>query len=189
MPKPAYLETSIFIEMATPRSKHKARIRELLGDFRDRHVHVYTSMLTVQEMSVAVYRRGTVARDIYSDIRSIARVYNLTKEIAMTAAKIEAELKDNADAQASKRDKSKPLSVQEQIDQACENRRRKWDCFHIATALVLECDVMYSTDEKLQKRPNQLGLKNLKIIPPPEALKTIKGPLLDAKEEDDGKKS
>src|SRR5687767_4783861 len=145
MPKPAYLETSIFIEMATPRSKHKTSIREMLGDFTDRHVHVYTSMLTVQEMSVAVYRRGTVARDIFGDVRSIARVYNLTKEIAMTAAKIEAQLKDISDHEASKRDKSKPPTVQEQIDQACDNRRRKWDCFHIATALVLECDVMYST--------------------------------------------
>jgi predicted nucleic acid-binding protein len=182
MAKPAYFETSIFIEMVTPRSKHKARIRELLADFTDRRVHIYTSILTVQEMSVAVYRRGTVARDIYGDIRSIARVYNLTKEIAMTAAKIEAQLKDIADAEASKRDKSKPLTVQEQIDQACENRRRKWDCFHIATALVLECYVMYSTDQKLQKRPKQLGLKNLKIIPPPEAMRTISGPLIDATE-------
>ena len=120
MAKPAYFETSIFIEMVTPRSKHKARIRVLLADFTERRVHVYTSILTVQEMSVAVYRRGTVARDIYGDIRSIARVYNLTKEIALTAAKIEAQLKDIADAEASKRDKSKPLTVQEQIDRACE---------------------------------------------------------------------
>lgn len=180
MAKPAYFETSIFIEMATPRSKQKPRIRELLADFTDRRVHVYTSILTVQEMAVASYRRGTVALDIYGLIRSIARIYNLTKDTALTAAKIEAQLKDIADAEASKRDKSKPLTVQQQIDQACENRRRKWDCFHIATALVLECDVMYSTDVKLQRRPKQLGLKDLKIIPPPEALKIIRGPLIDA---------
>ena len=180
MAKPAYFETSIFIEMATPRSKQKARIRDLLADFTDRHVHVYTSILTVQEMAVATYRLGTVALDIYGYIRSIARVYTPTKEIALTAAKIEAQLKDIANADANKRDKGKPLTVQEQIDQACENRRRKWDCFHIATALVLECDVMYSTDVKLQKRPKQLGLKNLRVLPPPEAMRTISGPLIDA---------
>lgn len=179
MAKPTYFETSIFIEMATKRSPHKARVRELLADFQENKVRVYTSIITVQEMSVSVYRRGTIARDVFGDIKSIARVYTITKEIALTAAKIEAELKDIADKEEAKRDKKKPLTLQQQIDRACENRRRKWDCFHIATALVLECEIMYSTDKKLQKRPRQLGLKNLKIIPPPDMTPTIKGPLLD----------
>jgi len=179
MPKPAYFETSIFIEMVTKRSPHKARVRDLLADFQEKRVRVYTSIITVQEMSVSIHRRGTIARDIYGDIRSMARVYTITKEIALTAAKIEAALKDIADQEEAKRDKSKPLTLQQEIDRVCENRRRKWDCFHIATALVLECDVMYSTDAKLQKRPKQLGLKNLKIIPPPDMTRMIKGPLLD----------
>src|SRR5205814_2244546 len=74
-------------------------------------------------------------------------------KLALTAAKIEAQLRDIADQESAKRDKKKPPTLQQQIDRACENRRRKWDCFHIATALVLECEVMYSTDEKLQKSP------------------------------------
>jgi predicted nucleic acid-binding protein len=113
----------------------------------------------------------------------MARVYTITKEIALTAAKLEAALKDIADQEEAKRDKSKPpLTLQQQIDRACENRRRKWDCFHIATAQVLECEVMYSTDAKLQNRPKQLGLKNLKIIPPPDMTPTITGPLIDGTE-------
>jgi hypothetical protein len=48
-------------------------------------------------MSVAVHRRGTVAKDILGDIKSIARVYTMTKEIAMTAGKLEAAIKDIAD--------------------------------------------------------------------------------------------
>src|SRR5713226_6093743 len=182
MTKPIYFDTSIFIEMATRRSKQRKLVRELLADFQERRVRVYTSILTVQEMSVSIHRRGTVSRDILGDIKSIARVYTLTKEVALTAGKIEAELKDIADKEAAKRDKTKPLTLQQEIDRVCENRRRKWDCFHIATALVLECETMYSTDTKLQKRPRQLGLKNLKIIPPPATLRKITGPLIDATE-------
>src|SRR5215210_5084118 len=99
MPKPVYFDTSIFIEMATPRSKLKKQLRELLQDLQENRVRIYTSILTVQEMSVAVHRRGTVARDVFGDLKSIARVYTLTKEIALTSAKIEAELKDMAEDQ------------------------------------------------------------------------------------------
>ena len=103
MPKPVYFDTSIFIEIATPRSKYKKLVRELLQDLQERRVHVYTSILTVQEMSVAVHRKGTVAKDILGDIKSIARVYTMTKEIAMTAGKLEAAIKDIADDKEKKR--------------------------------------------------------------------------------------
>jgi hypothetical protein len=100
----------------------------------------------------------------------------------MTAGKLEAAIKDMADEKEKKRDKSKPLTRDQEIDRVCENRRRKWDCFHIATAQLLECSTMYSTDAKLQKRPRQLGIKNLDIVPPPAALRKITGPLIDATE-------
>jgi hypothetical protein len=98
----------------------------------------------------------------------------------LTAGKREAELKDLAEDREKKRDKGKPLTRDQELDQVCENRRRKWDCFHIATAQILECPIMYSTDTKLQKRPRLLGIKNLAILPPTDMTPKITGPLLDA---------
>ena len=137
----------------------------------------------MQEVSVAAHRKGAIPRDTIADVKGIARIYTITKEIAMAAAKREAELKDISDEHESKRSPNKPLSKQEEINRVCENRRRKWDCFHIATAQVLECSTMYCTDGNLQKRPKQMGIKNLDIIEPPEALRKITGPLYEQDEE------
>lgn len=130
-------------------------------------------MITVQEMSVAVYRRGAKSKDIYGDIHALARVYGITKDVALTAAHREAELKDISEPQQ----KSGKETEDQKIERICENRRRRWDCFHIATAQALGCSVMYSTDEKLQARPKQLGLRDLKIVPPQPTPPSIKGPL------------
>jgi hypothetical protein len=54
-----------------------------------------------------------------------------------------------------------------------DNRRRKWDCFHIATAQYLGCSVLYTTDEKLAKRQKQLGLADIRILPPRPANLTL----------------
>jgi len=175
----AYLDTSIFLEMGTKGSKQKKRIRELLDELSKDKVRLYTSILTVQELAVATYRAGTLARDTYGDINSIARVYTLTKEIALTAAKREAELKDITDKQRAKRSSKRPETEDEKLDRICENRRRKWDCFHIATAQQIGCAELYTTDTDLQKRPKQLGIRSLKALTPDAPVKTIRGPLLD----------
>jgi predicted nucleic acid-binding protein len=179
MPKPVYFDTSVFLAMAERRNPHRTRIRLLLKELQEQKVRIYTSIITIQECSVAFHRKGAVTKDTWEDIRKLARVCSITKDIALTAAKREAELKDLADVHESKRDKSKPLTKEQEIDKACENRRRKWDCFHIATAQVLGCSTMYCTDTKMQKRPHQLSIKNLEIVPPPETIRRIKGPLLE----------
>jgi hypothetical protein len=115
--------------MGTKGSKHKTRIRELLHELSEDKVRLYTSILTVQELAVATYRAGTTARDTYGDVSSIARVYTLTKEVALTAAKREAELKDQTDKQRAKRSRKTPETEDEKLDRICDNRRRKWDCF------------------------------------------------------------
>lgn len=181
MPKPVYFETSVFIEMFALRSKYRSQLRLLLTDLQERKVRIYTSIITVQEVSVAAYRQGAVAKDTWGDIRKFARVCSITKEIALTAAKLEAELKDSAEEIEKKRDITKTLTEDQKLEQKCENRRRKWDCFHIATAQVMGCTTMYSTDRKMQNRPTHLGIRDLEIVPPPEALKKIKGPLFPEK--------
>src|SRR5690242_11338662 len=107
MARPTYFETSVFIEAATKRSKLKKPIRELLKAFGEDKTRIYTSILTVQEMSVAVFLRGAGVRDTYGDISKIARIYTINKEIAMTAAKYEAALKDITTAEQAKRDPKK----------------------------------------------------------------------------------
>jgi predicted nucleic acid-binding protein len=173
-----YFDTSIFLEMGKRISKYKKELKLLLQDLGERKIRIYTSALTVQEVSVAAHRKGAIPRDTIADVKSIARIYTLTKEVALTAAKREAELKDIAEEEESKRDPSKPLTEQQKIDRICENRRRKWDCFHIATAQKLGCDTLYSTDGGMIKRKKQMNLKDLDIIPPPEGLRTVRGPLL-----------
>jgi hypothetical protein len=42
-----------------------------------------------------------------------------------------------------------------------ENRRRKWDCFHIATAMCLGCGTLYAEDSKLLKRKDQLAIDGI----------------------------
>ncbi len=179
MARTAYLDTSIFLEMGTKNSRQKKRIRELLDELSEERVRLYTSILTVQEVAVAAYRAGAATRDTYGDINKIARIYSVTKEVALTAAKREAELKDLADREAGKRSAKQPETEEEKLDRVCENRRRKWDCFHLATAQLIGCAELYTTDAKLQKRPSQLGIKSLRALTPDTPIRTIRGPLVD----------
>lgn len=174
-----YFDTSIFIEMGAKKSKHRRQIRGLLKELADDRAKIYTSIITVQEVAVASYRVSTSAKDTYGDISAIAKVYGISKDVALTSAKREAELKDLAAREDAKRDKTKPETADQKLDRICENRRRKWDCFHIATAQTIGCSEMYSTDQKLQKRPEQLGIKGLKIINPGTSLRGVSGPLTD----------
>jgi len=176
VPSPVYFDTSVFLEMGTKRSKHKKHIRELLKAFGEDKVRVYTSIITVQEVSVAVFQRGAVAKDTYGDVAGIARVYTVNKEIALTAAKYEAGLRDITQRELAKRDPKKPETEEEKLERICENRRRKWDCFHLATAQFLGCQYLYTTDEKLRKRP---GLKGMNVHSPDVPVASIKGPLVN----------
>jgi predicted nucleic acid-binding protein len=177
-----YLDTSIFLELGTKRSRHKAKIRQLLSELQKEKIRIYTSMVTVQEVAVATFRAGTVAKDPFGDINAIARVYGITKEVALTAAKYEAKLKDLADEEARKRDPKKLETEEQKLERICQNRRRKWDCFHIATAQQLDCQELYTTDGDMRKRPEQLGIRSFKALAPCESVRTIKGPMFEKKE-------
>ncbi|SRR6266852_4597064 len=110
-------------------------IKELLKELRRDKVRIYTSIVTIQEVSVQSFRKGTVAVDNYTKVNKLARIHGITKEIALTAAKLEAQVLDA----------TKPKDRE-------ENRQRKWDCFHLATAMELGCRAFYSLDEKQLKR-------------------------------------
>jgi predicted nucleic acid-binding protein len=175
--KTVYFDTSVFLEMGAKRSKMAKDIRALLKELQEDRVRIYTSIVTVQEVSVASFRQGAIAKDTYGDIQAFARIYGVTKDVALTAAHREAELKDIAEANEAKRPKNKPETEEQRLERICANRRRKWDCFHIATAQSIGCSIIYSTDEGMQKKPSQLGLKGLKVLSPKPTEPTIIGPL------------
>lgn len=177
MAKTVYFDTSVFLEMGAKKSKRAKEIRALLQELQEERIRIYTSIITVQEVSVASYRQGATTKDTYGDVHALARIYQITKDVALTAAHREAELKDIAEAEEQKRPKGKPETEEQKINRICSNRRRKWDCFHIATAQALGCGIIYSTDVGMQKRPTQLGIKSLKVIEPKPTEPTISGPL------------
>lgn len=154
MAQPIYFDTSVFLEIGARKSKHARNIRDLLKELKTEKARIYTSIITVQEVSVLSYRHGQLAKDDYGKINEFARITGVTKDIALTAAKREAEIIDKA---------KKSTAPGNGIE---DNRRRKWDCFHIATAQHLGCSVLYTTDEKLVKRQKQLGLTDIRILPP-----------------------
>ena len=115
---------------------------------RDRRfqVRIYTSIITIQEVSVSSFKRNVAANDNHTKVAKLARIQGITKEIALTSAKFEAAILEKADKGAKKDEK------------VAENRRRKWDCFHLATAVVLGCETLYAFDTKYGTRKTQLGL-------------------------------
>lgn len=177
MAKTVYFDTSVFLEIGAKRSKVAKEIRALLKELQEERVRIYTSIITVQEVSVASFRQGALAKDIHGDVHSLARIYQITKEVALTAAHREAELKDIAEKEELKRSQSKPETDEQRIERICANRRRKWDCFHIATAQAIGCSIIYSTDTGMQKRPAQMGIRNLRVLAPKPTEPTIRGPL------------
>jgi predicted nucleic acid-binding protein len=147
----------VFLAIFKPESTAR-KIRALLKELDDENVRVYTSILTVQEASVLGFRRGTVVKDNISRIGKIARIVGVNPDIALTAAKLEAHLSDSGNE--SERDRT-------------EKKRRKWDCFHIATAQAHNCAVLYAEDKPMQKRRQQLGITTLKILPPRPRTETL----------------
>jgi predicted nucleic acid-binding protein len=151
MPRPVYFDTSIFLEIFAKTSAHKQAIFSLLGELNDNKVAIYTSILTVQEASVLTYRRGQVVNDNHALINRMARIWGIDRQIALTTAKHEDDI----------RDMFKGKNDEEEM-----KHRRRWDCFHLATAQVRECTHLYTTDAGLMKRKAQLSIPDLQICLP-----------------------
>jgi predicted nucleic acid-binding protein len=57
MVRTVYFDTSVFIELANKKSPIAKELKGLLKELIEKKVRIYTSIITVQEMSVALYRR------------------------------------------------------------------------------------------------------------------------------------
>src|SRR5271169_1057889 len=103
--QPVYFDSSVFISIFMG-DESSAAIKELLLELKRDKVRIYTSIITVQEVCVQPYRKGTLAEDRCAKIDKIARIEGVSKEIALTAAKYETHIKDQtraADQQENKR--------------------------------------------------------------------------------------
>jgi predicted nucleic acid-binding protein len=149
-----YFDTSVFLAILNGEST-AASIRSLLRELKQDKVKIYTSILTVQEASVQAFRGGGRADDLHAQIAKLARIQTITREISLGSARLEAEIIL----------KMRPadLSEEERIGQ---NRRRKWDCFHIATALELNCRQLYTLDDKMINRKAHLDLPFCEFLLP-----------------------
>jgi predicted nucleic acid-binding protein len=145
----AYFDTSVFLAIFN-REASGPQIKSLLRELKRERVRIYTSIISVQEVSVLSFRKGGVGDDNYMKLGKLARIETITRDIALLAAKIEAQLIDRG--------------PKDQED----NKRRKWDCFHIATAIQIGCGRLYAEDSKLLKRKEQLGLSIDCLLPRPK---------------------
>lgn len=149
-----YFDTSIFLAILNGEAS-AVSIRALLRELKHERAKIYTSIITVQEVSVQAFRGGGRADALCAEISKLSRIQTITREISLTAAKLEADLIQ----------KMKPFDLTEE-ERIGQNRRRKWDCFHIATALELNCRYLYALDDKMLNRQTHLNLPFLEFLPP-----------------------
>lgn len=149
-----YFDTSVFLAILNGEPTATS-IRALLRELKQEKTRVYTSIITVQEASVQVFRAGGRADEMHAQIAKLARIQTITREISLTAARLEAEI--------IRRMRPNELTDEERIGQ---NRRRKWDCFHIATAIAVGCTDLYTLDDNMINRKTHLNLSSPAFLRP-----------------------
>ena len=130
-----YFDSSVFLAIFAgepTQTDIKLLIRELRAD----SVRICTSILTIQEVSVLSFRAGTPVADNHSKVDRMARIHGITCDIALTAAKFEAHI-------------GQGMQGKSEEERRASKRRRKVDCFHIATAVHLGCRCLYTLDEEM----------------------------------------
>ncbi|MGO9095738.1 MAG: type II toxin-antitoxin system VapC family toxin [Bryobacteraceae bacterium] len=143
----AYFDSSVFLAIFNGESTAED-IKALMRELRRGNAKICTSIITVQEVSVLEFAAGGARIDNHTKVDQLARIHGVNREIALLAAQYEAELK-------------RVFQSNSQAQRQENNRRRKWDCFHIATAVHLRCRWLYALDEKLLNRKDQLAIPSL----------------------------
>ncbi|HLH08943.1 MAG TPA: type II toxin-antitoxin system VapC family toxin [Terriglobales bacterium] len=143
-----YFDSTVFVSIFKPEKDRAAHVRDLLKELKKDRIRIHTSIIAVEECSVTSFKRGQMARDYHAKINELAEIHTVDRDIAINAAKTEAEILIKVPAA----EQNKPS--------------RKWDCFHIATARCLECSVLYSWDAGMLKRKQQIGITGIEFSEP-----------------------
>ncbi len=135
----AYFDSSVFLAIFNGEPSGR-EIKQLLGEVRRDRNRICTSIITIQEVSVLSFTSGASpdTQDNYAKVNRLARIHGLSKDIALRAAELEAGMLERMRRMT--KDQRKALSP-----------RRKWDCFHIATAIEMRCRWLYSLDPGMLK--------------------------------------
>jgi len=165
---PVYFDSSVFLAIFMGEASGPS-IKALLKELRRDKAKIYTSIVTIQEVSVQAFRKGTIAADNYTKVSRLARIHGINKEIALTAAKLEAQVLDAMKA----KDRE-------------ENKQRKWDCFHLATAIELGCRTFYALDGRLLNRGRQFCAGMGFAKPAPRELELLLFPETDSETKPNG---
>src|ERR1700750_2481193 len=86
---PVYFDTSVFLAVLA-KQPEAVQVRALLSELRADKVKIYTSILTVQEVSVSSFMNGGMFVDAHTKLSKLSRIKAVTREVALTAAKFEA---------------------------------------------------------------------------------------------------
>lgn len=143
-----YFDSCVFISIFKPEKERALKVRALLRELKRDNTRIHTSILSIQESSVLAFRRGAASPDYHGRINSFASIHTITKSIAIRAAQLEAIITKDIDPQLQ------------------DKHRRKWDCFHIATAELLGCTAIYTWDGPMLNRAQQLNLATLRFLSP-----------------------
>lgn len=146
-----YFDSSVFL--AINGEPAAINVRALLRELKAEGRRVSTSIITIQEVSVLSFRAGTNFTDNYSKVSRLARIQGVNRDIALTAAKLEAHARDHV----------KLSTTDEQQD---FSRRRKWDCLHVATAIHLGCRCLYTLDPGMRAFQKRMGISPLQFSEP-----------------------
>lgn len=149
-----YFDTSVFLAILNGEPTATS-VRALLRELKQDKARIYTSIITVQEASVQVFRAGGRADEMHAQIAKLARIQTITRDISLTSARLEAEIIRNM----------RPLELTDE-ERIGQNRRRKWDCFHLATAIELGCTHLYTLDAQMINRKAHLSLSSPDILHP-----------------------
>jgi predicted nucleic acid-binding protein len=153
-----YFDTAVFLAIFNGEAEGPT-IKALLRELKRDKVKIQTSIITIQEVSVLGFRRGNAATDNHSKVERLARIQTVSRETAMSAAKLEALMIDTASKDAAERAK--------------ENKRRKWDCFHIATAIELRCSTLFTSDPCMLALRNRLGITAMQFSQPQPRIREL----------------
>lgn len=144
-----YFDSSVFLAVFMGEPEATA-IGDLIRELKRDKTRIVTSIITVQEVSVRPFLKGVASPEHYERVNKIARIFSIDRETALRAAQLEAALIKKG------KGKEKPG----------EKQRRKWDCFHIATALAQRCSTFYALDRTLLKRPTHIAIPALRFSKP-----------------------
>lgn len=148
----AYFDSSVFLAIFNGEPS-SANIKCLLRELRHRGARLCTSIITIQEVSVLSFRAGGTQVDNYAKVDRLARIHGITRDIALLAARMEAEMLDR-------------YKAANKADRTDHNRRRKMDCLHVATAVQMKCHWLYSLDPQMLANAKLISGTSVKFCEP-----------------------